>query len=49
MEKTDYWALFLETGAPEYYLLYRSAANLGGETGNVSENSGPCAAGSGIQ
>ena len=22
MEKSDYWQLFLETGAPEMYLLY---------------------------
>jgi len=26
MESDRYWSMFLETGAPEYYLLYRSAA-----------------------
>lgn len=45
MEKLDYWALFLETGAPEYYLLYRNAAGVGGERADVSQNSGPCPAG----
>ena len=26
MEKTELWTLFLETGAPEIYLMYRHAA-----------------------
>ena len=25
MHAEDYWAIFLETGAPEVYLLYRQA------------------------
>ena len=25
MESADYWKFFLETGAPEYYLLYQRA------------------------
>ena len=24
MNKTDYWQLFLETGAPEMYLMYKA-------------------------
>ena len=30
MDAKRYWSLFLETGAPEAYLLYRSAKNHGG-------------------
>ena len=30
MDTNLYWSLFLETGAPEAYLLYRSAQKHGG-------------------
>ena len=29
MNKTDYWQLFLETGAPEMYLMYKAALTEG--------------------
>ena len=28
MLSTDYWRLFLETGAPEFYLLYNNARKM---------------------
>lgn len=31
MDKKLYWSLFLETGAPEAYLLYRRARKNGSE------------------
>lgn len=36
MDARDYWDFFMETGAPELYLMYAKAARL--EAGNVSEN-----------
>ena len=30
MDKKQYWSLFLETGAPEAYLMYRGAQKQGG-------------------
>ena len=36
MNAGDYWQMFLETGAPEMYLLYTKAMK--SETENVSEN-----------
>ena len=30
MDEKLYWSLFLETGAPEAYLMYRSAQKQGG-------------------
>lgn len=35
MQSTDYWKLFLETGAPEIYLLYNNARRL--EASDASE------------
>lgn len=50
MEKLDYWSLFLETGAPEFYMMYRGAERTSnpGEK-NVSKNTGAGAAGNGVQ
>ena len=47
MEAKDYWQLFLETGAPEAYLMY--ARQLRSEAGYVSDDSGHCPAGHGLQ
>ena len=30
MNATDYWNFFMETGAPEYYLLYQNALKMEG-------------------
>lgn len=37
MQSQNYWQLFLETGAPEMYLLYHHAKRL--EEGYVSDSS----------
>ena len=48
MNTSDYyWNLFLETGAPECYLLFRSAVRMEGR--DVSENTGTCPAPDGVQ
>ncbi len=47
MNTQDYWQMFLETGAPELYLLYNKARRL--ENGNVFNDSGPGAEGNSIQ
>lgn len=38
MTSQDYWQIFLETGAPEMYLLYNSACKM--EKCDVRENTG---------
>lgn len=38
MQSTDYWQIFLDTGAPEAYLLYHEAKRV--EMTHVSDNSG---------
>lgn len=38
MTSQDYWQIFLETGAPEMYLLYNSARKM--EKCDVLENTG---------
>ena len=38
MRSQDYWQIFLETGAPEMYLLYNSVRKM--ENRNVLENTG---------
>ena len=43
MTSQDYWQMFLETGAPEMYLLYNNARKT--EINNVLENPGACTAG----
>lgn len=43
MKSSDYWQLFMETGAPEMYLLYNSAKKV--ETAHVYYDSGIGASG----
>ncbi len=38
MNSQDYWQIFLETGAPEMYLLYNKAKNM--ENTHVLDNTG---------
>lgn len=47
MTKKDYWELFLQTGAPEFYLKYQQAMRM--EDPNVSDNTGPGTTGHGLQ
>ena len=39
MTSNDYWQMFLETGVPEYYLLYHRAQAM--ENNNVLDDSRP--------
>ena len=43
MNATDYWNLFLETGAPEAYLMYSRQLKMEGSY--VFDDSGPGSAG----
>jgi len=47
MNANDYWSMFMKTGAPEIYLMYKNAKDL--EEGHVSDGSRTCAAGNGLQ
>lgn len=47
MKAVDYWKFFLETGAPEYYLLYQSALKM--EESHVLDNPGYRAQSHGLQ
>ena len=47
MKAQDFWQLFLETGVPEYYLLYSEAMKM--EASHVPDNTGAGAAGHGLQ
>lgn len=47
MNSQNYWQLFLETGAPEMYLLYNEARKV--EKAHVSDNKWPCASCNNIQ
>ena len=47
MTSQDYWQIFMETGAPEMYLLYNNARKL--ETSYVPENPGTGAPGHSLQ
>ena len=47
MRASDLWGFFLETGAPEYYLLYQKALKT--EACNVFDNPGNCAEGDKLQ
>lgn len=38
MNAQDYWSMFLETGAPELYLMYHQAKRM--ERSHVSEDPG---------
>ena len=47
MNAKDYWQLFLETGAPEAYLMY--SKQLKAEVTNVFDDSGRCPESHGLQ
>ena len=47
MNAMDFWSVFMETGAPEMYLMYTKARRM--EEGNVPDDPGTCAAGYGLQ
>ena len=47
MTSKDYWQVFMETGAPEMYLLYQQARKL--EENHVSDHPGDRPAGYGLQ
>ena len=47
MNAANYWQLFLDTGAPEMYLLYQKARK--SEEDHVSDHSGNRPAGYGLQ
>jgi len=47
MNAQDYWSIFIETGAPEMYLLYNKARRM--EELDVSDNPGSCSTGLGLQ
>lgn len=47
MNAQNYWQLFLDTGAPELYLLYQKARRT--EEAYVSDHPGDCPAGHGLQ
>jgi hypothetical protein len=47
MDAASYWQLFLDTGAPEMYLLYQKALKT--EENHVSDHSGHRPTGHGLQ
>ena len=47
MNATNYWQLFLDTGAPEMYLLYQKARKT--EENHVFDHTGHRPAGHGLQ
>ena len=47
MISQDYWQIFLETGAPEIYLMYNNAKKL--ENSHVLEDKGTGTAGNTLQ
>ena len=47
MNAQDYWTIFIETGAPEMYLLYNKARRM--ENPDVYNNSGTGSSSLGIQ
>ena len=47
MKSQDYWQMFLETGAPELYLLFNNARKM--ENTHVLDNPGPGAQGHNLQ
>lgn len=47
MNSKDYWQMFMETGAPELYLLYHKAQKM--ENTNVLDGSGSGPAGHSLQ
>ena len=47
MNANDFWSMFMKTGAPEIYLMYKNAKDL--EEQHVSDSTGACAAGNRLQ
>lgn len=47
MNAQDYWSIFLETGAPEMYLLYNKVRRM--EETDVSDNAGLGSSSLGLQ
>jgi len=47
MNANDYWQMFLETGAPELYLMYNKARKM--ENTHVFDDTGPGTAGHSLQ
>ena len=47
MNAAEYWKLFMETGAPEAYMMYTQAKRM--ETGHVFDDPGIGASGHGLQ
>jgi len=47
MNTQEYWQFFLETGAPEFYLLYNNARKM--EKTDVLDDTGPCTSGHSLQ
>ena len=47
MNASDYWNLFMETGAPECYLLFQAARRRAEQ--DVYEDPGTCAPSNGVQ
>lgn len=47
MNASDYWKFFMETGVPEYYLMYQKA--LKSEAPYVFDDPSHCAQGHGLQ
>ena len=47
MTSQDYWQMFMQTGAPELYLLYKNAMKL--ENTHVLDNTGSGAPGRSLQ
>ena len=47
MNSADYWRLFLDTGAPEAYLMYSAAMKSEGT--HVSDSSGNCPQSDGLR
>ena len=46
MDAKDYWQLFMESGAPEYYMMYKAHRT---EGVRVPDNTGAGASGHGLQ
>ena len=47
MNAQDYWKIFLDTGAPEMYLMFNQARRM--EEQNVCNDPGTCSAGLRLQ
>ena len=47
MNAAEYWKIFMETGAPEAYMMYSQAKRM--ENSHVYDDSGVGAAGHGLQ